>query len=399
MSDRVDSLRERVREPAVDDAAVERVWVGAGRVRGARARRRAAVTVSAAAALVIGAIAARPRSTSAGEGVTRINGESLAFRAIDRAQSIDLSDGSTLTARARTPLAIVANDGARVEWRMGEGAVHFSVRPRGPRRWTIDAGLARISVIGTQFDVERAPHALDVRCIEGTVRVESSLLPEGARVLHAGDAIRVSDAPPEPVVRTVDADASSVTDAAASSTVAVDRAIDDAGGPQPRVARPSQPRADDRAWRSLAQHGEYDRAYALLGHEGVARESSASSPDDLLALADVARLSGHPADAVAPLETLLSRHGRDGAAPLAAYTLGRVLLSLSRAADAAAAFDRALSLGAPRAIEEDARLQLVRARAAAGDRAGAQRAADDFRARYGETRGAQSLQRWLGTTP
>lgn len=397
MSERGDSLRERVREPAVDDSAIERVMLGAGRVRRARARRRAALTVSAAAAIVLGAFVARQRSTGGASvvaGVTRINGESLAIAQIDRAQSIALSDGSTLTARERTPLAVVANDGTRVAWRMGEGAVHFSVRPRGPRRWTIDAGLARISVIGTQFDLERAPHSLDVRCTEGTVRVESPLLPEGARLLHAGESLRVSDARTEPVAQEVVPDAATA-DAATSSS---GNGNEDGGAPQ-RVGRPAQPRAEERAWRALAQHGDYDRAYALLGHDGVARESTASSPDDLLALADVARLSGHPADAVAPLETLLSRHGRDDAAPLAAYTLGRVLLSLSRASDAAHAFDRALSLGAPRAIEEDARLQLVRARAAAGDRAGAQRAADDFRARYGEARGAQSLQRWLGTTP
>lgn len=390
-------LRDRVGEPVVDDAAIDRVMAGVGRVRKARARNRAAMTVAVASGVLLAVAAVGRRATTEATlatvqpaaGVTRLGGESLAIRTLDRTQSVALSDGSTLWLAPRAQLAVIANDGTRVDWRLASGAAHFSVRPRGPRRWTVDAGLARISVIGTQFDVDRAPHSVDVRCTEGTVRVESSLLPEGVRVLHAGDHVLVSDEPPPVVRATADAQSAVEVDAAADASSAIGR---------PSRATPSRT-DDDRAWRALAEHGDYGRAYELLGHEGVERESRVSSPEDLLALADVARLSGHPADAVAPLEALLAHHGRDGSAPLAAYTLGRVLLSLSRPADAARAFDRALAIGAPRAIEEDARLQLVRALAAAGDRAGAQRAAEDFRTRYGESRSAQSLQRWVGTTP
>ena len=96
----------------------------------------------------------------------------------------------------------------------------------------------------------------------------------------------------------------------------------------------------------------------------------------MLALADVARLSGHPREAVAPLERILTDFAHDPQAPLAAFALGRLELdALDRPRAAAAALESALALGVPRSLREDVRARLVEAHERAGDGEGARAAA------------------------
>src|SRR5262249_31948469 len=156
--------------------------------------------------------------------------------------------------------------------------------------------------------------------------------------------------------------------------------------------------ADD--WQSLAKNGDYAQAYDKLGAPGIARATPKASVDELLALADVARLSGHPADAVAPLGRVIAENPKDTRAPLAAFTLGRLELdTLGHPAPAAEAFARAIALGLPVNLVEDAYARLVEARAKAGDTAGAQAAADEYdRAFPGGSR-STTMRRWLGGSP
>jgi transmembrane sensor len=265
-----------------------------------------------------------------------------------------------------------------------------------------------VSVIGTEFVVDRTADHVRVAVSEGVVRVETSGIESIIHRLTAGQSVVIGRAP------TLSSDASTSAEPSAAEPLDEDvraasaaleagaMSSDDASvdptntSDASRASRTNGVAAQRPAWRSLAEQGEYNRAYELLGSNGVARASAGSSSDSLLALADVARLSGHPAEAVAPLEQLLREHPSDGAAPLAAYTLGRVFASLSRHEEAARSFDRALSLGAPRAIEEDVRWLLVRARSASGDRAAAQRAADEYRARFSDGRHARAIDALLG---
>ena len=82
---------------------------------------------------------------------------------------------------------------------------------------------------------------------------------------------------------------------------------------------------------------------------------------DLFALADVARLSGHPAEAVAPLQRIVDGFAADRQAPLAAFALGRLQLDdLDQPRAAAASFSRALELGAPQSLRDAVRTRLDR---------------------------------------
>ena len=108
---------------------------------------------------------------------------------------------------------------------------------------------------------------------------------------------------------------------------------------------------------------------------------------DLLVLADVARLSGHATEAIAPLERILREFPRDPQAPLAALALGRLELdTLDRPAKAATALNLALSLGVPHSLREDVRTRLVEAYARAGNRAAARAAGAAYLREYPDGR-------------
>ncbi|MGD0839089.1 MAG: hypothetical protein ABSB49_20835, partial [Polyangia bacterium] len=125
-------------------------------------------------------------------------------------------------------------------------------------------------------------------------------------------------------------------------------------------------------------------------------ESRRLGVDDLLALADVARLSGHPAEAVLPLQRILSDFARDAQAPLAAFALGRLELDgLGHPQAAVSAFGRALALGIPSSLREDARARLVEADVRAGDTEAARRAGAAYLAEFPKGRHVHAVQTWL----
>jgi hypothetical protein len=152
------------------------------------------------------------------------------------------------------------------------------------------------------------------------------------------------------------------------------------------------------SWRDLASRGDNAQAYAALGAAGVASAARSASVDDLFALADVARLSGHASEARLPLERIVAEHPKDGRAPLAALTLGRVeLRALGQPQAASEALAKAIALGLPRGIAEEAYALLVEARGTAGDRAGARAAFAEYTARFPEEAKARAdtLRRWV----
>ena len=166
--------------------------------------------------------------------------------------------------------------------------------------------------------------------------------------------------------------------------------------PAPRTAPPDAVGASELLWREEAARGHHAEAYRLLGSSGIEREvGRAASSEDLFTLADVARLSGHPERARAPLLRLLELYPRDARATLAAATLGRIELDLGQPASAARAFERALALGAPLALEEDLRARLVESWTRAGDRQAARAAGENYRQRFPDGRRKAEVERWL----
>jgi transmembrane sensor len=152
--------------------------------------------------------------------------------------------------------------------------------------------------------------------------------------------------------------------------VAASDATDNANSgvvPRARVPRPKHSAGRDEApravWRSLSQSGDYEGAYQLLA-QGTAVDDNSEA---LMDAADAARLSGHPDASVTYLRRVLRNHRESPVAPLAAFTLGRVLLErLGQPSEAADAFATARSLAPEGSLAQDALAREVEAWSKAG---------------------------------
>jgi transmembrane sensor len=211
-----------------------------------------------------------------------------------------------------------------------KGGARFVVPHDAVHPLRVRVGSAVVEDVGTVFTVRRLTDtAAEVEVDEGRVRVTSR-----------GGSFEVA--------------------ASERRTFEID--VPDAGTREPHA--PEAPaHAAPPAWRPLAESGRYGEAYeSLKGATRTVRDEAG----DLLLAADVARLSGHPADAVPFLERVLRSQPNDPRAGLAAFTLGRVLLDeLGRPGEAATAFARAAKAGGP--LAEDALAREVEASSRAGD--------------------------------
>jgi len=286
-----------------------------------------------------------------------------------------LADGSQILVDPGGRLEPLASSGSELVVRLVRGDAGFDVVPGGPRRWIVEAGIARVEVVGTRFHVARTAEGVRVRVERGIVLVRSARLPDGVARVEAGQEVDVRAAL-----------------VIGSSAVPAQSPLPPPSSSALRVSGPG--------WREEAARGRHAEAYALLGESGIEREAKlAASSEDLFTLADVARLSGHPERARAPLERVLDVYPRDSRAALAAATLGRIELDLGQPSRAAHAFERALVIGPPLALEEDLRARLVESWARAGNPAAARATGEDYRRRFPNGRHLVDIERWLKGQP
>jgi transmembrane sensor len=367
-------IAERVEDPS---AALQAVRVR--RERKAARRRRARIGVAIAAVLIAGGVpglwSLSTRQHEQSGALQLAGGAALpptvqptgAFRALA------LSDGSWLSVAVGARVDVLESSADVFSLSLREGRARFDVRPGGTRRWRVTCGRITIEVVGTAFVAERDATRVRVSVSRGAVLVRGDDVPDGVQRLNAGQSFELAPAP----------SATPRVAALAPRDVAAD----------PPSAREKSP---DPGWRTAARHGQWSAAWKRLTPSGLTRESvHAPGVDDLLLLADVARLSGHPREAVAPLERIASEHASDPRAALAAFTLATLRLDhLKQPRLAAESMTRALELGLPRALAQDARARLVEAHARAGHRDAARAAAAEYRLRHPRGPRADDVERW-----
>ncbi|MEM9860281.1 MAG: FecR domain-containing protein [Myxococcota bacterium] len=315
-----------------------------------RRRQAAAVVVPVAAAAVL-AFLLWPRTDG---------GEPPSVRS-----TLSFEDGSWARTVGAESLARIAHDEpTRSELRLERGDVEVDVVRNEQRVFEVVAGEVRVRVLGTRFFVERSGERVRVRVIRGHVRVSWS---SGRRELMAGDSGLFP--PVESEQGRTGAREETETQV---EPVQVEPSVQNEAE---SASRPSG------AWRTRAARNDFSGAYRALRSEGF--DTVRNTAEDLMLAADVARLSGHPGQAVAPLRRILSRHRRDARAPLAAFTLGRVLAEdLGRPAQAAREFRRARSLAPSGPLYGDAMIREAEARVAAGQRDEAQALAEGYLERF-----------------
>jgi transmembrane sensor len=304
--------------PGLSDRDVDRLVEGARRRRRGRTIRRAALlTTTAACALLLVAVVARRSPIPAEPPIAHGGPAPTPPASVER--TLRLHDGSKATPLDRaSEIAVVAETAAHVGLALARGAGRFEVAPRPERTFTVDAGEVTITVVGTVFSVERIADRVGVSVERGTVRVEWA---GGLRVLNRGEGgwfpPLAAVAPPEPKE------------------------------PRRAVAKPDKAR-----------------------HEATPESPTAEKVEtagELLLAADSLRVAGHADQAVLLLRRILSEHPGDPRAPLAAFTLGRVLLmELGRPREAATAFAEVRRMSPDGAFAEDALAREVEAWSEAG---------------------------------
>jgi transmembrane sensor len=263
------------------------------------------------------------------------------------------------------------------------GGARFQVVHDPTRVFRVRSGDVQVDVLGTTFTVERLEDRVRVAVEQGRVRVrwaqgqlelgpgQSGTFPPpfatGDRAplqRPEGQAARPASRGAPPV-----GEPHRVAAHVAAAQVPAPAAETTATGP-----------AGPADWLTLAHEGRFDRAYLALPAEGP---GAAQGPAELLLWADVARLSHHPQDAVAPLRRCIREHSGDPRAPLAAFTLGRVLLDeLGHPREAADAFRESQDLGPGGPLAEDALAREVAAWSQAGEPLRARESAQIYLQKY-----------------
>jgi transmembrane sensor len=355
-------LKDQLVDPTREEA-LARIWrrIDAHVPRTTAGRRAGWLITSAVAAAAVGVIVwAIPGGD---HGPLRFaDGRPLsAVEAPAEGAVLSMSDGSMVGLAGGARLTPLESTGTSFVAVLERGTAHFEVHPGGPRRWQIECGLATVEVVGTGFSCEREPGHLRVAVRHGVVLVRGEKVRDRAQRLIAGESLEVSDGRPAvapPPVAPAAPPAEPETESAPAGTPTI---------------------VINVHWRELARAGRQREAFAALGSRGLVKETRQSGVADLLLLADVARLSGHPHEAVGPFERILDVYPRDAQAPLAAFALGRLELdTLNAPARAATALQRALDLGVPHSLREDVRARLVEAHARSGNRAATRVAAEAY---------------------
>lgn len=277
-----------------------------------------------------------------------------------------LRDGSRITMETPdTRITKQRESLTEMSFQLAAGAARFEVARRPERVFRVEAGLVRVEVLGTSFRVERRHDQALVSVERGRVRVT---WPGASRDLFAGQS---GSFPPEEAAESLAA--SSASRAVPSSLAAIPSAL---------------------SISPTALPAPVPDASARLERRTVASEppSEIASAEALFGAADRARAEGRTLDATRALRELTRRYPRDAHAPLAAFTLGRLLLdNLHQASDAARAFAQARALaGGNGALAEDALAREAEAWQVAGNAREAARCAELYRARY--PRGAHAKQ-------
>jgi len=330
----------------------------------------------------------------------------------DEGKVVQLSDGSlasTLDSSSRLTLLSTQPDQVRILLR---GAASFQVAKNPKRLYRVETERVAVEVLGTRFVVkELLDRRVHVAVAEGRVRV---LWDKQQRELGPGSSSEFpiplehpqpdsGTAPPLPA-----SDSAVPVEAAREASVAAAESTSRPGFVPLRAARvsavgspklglvPAAPAPE--SWKSLAEQGKFELAY----HQAFKRNSTDGflrdgdlDPADLLLLADVARFSAHPSDAVAPLQQLLRQHPKDPRSPLASFTLGRILLDdLGQPREAAQSFRHAEELDPEGPLSQDALGREVEAWSRAGEQSAARSRAEEYVRRYPSGRRLRSVRRY-----
>lgn len=431
-------IKKVLRDTSPDDLALQRMWASVRRRSGGEQRPRRLVLVTAmaaAAAVLIGFGLGRWSGRDPNPPGPLYLADRTAIPVLEQpAQAgaplvIQTTDGSRISLDPGTRLEPIDNDGRFFRAQLHRGRAHLDVRAGDPRRWVIEAGRVSVEIIGSKVAIYRAERRYEVEVYEGAVMVWGPAVTGGARRLGAGQSLKVEEspaspqavaappvslglAPRAPLVPQVPQVPQASPPASVSPQVPKASRLPTLKVPQPPqeglgAAEAQRPPEEPRPLPSPAPAAPEPAVGQTTPVSPPSPSTSSPAPssppalaplsaEDLIALADMARQSGHPRDALPLLDRVVSEHPHDPRAALAAFTRGRIESDdLSEPARAAASFRQALTLAPPQALAEDAYARLVEALLQAGQRSAAEAAATEYHTRFPAGRYRERMRQWL----
>jgi transmembrane sensor len=357
-----------------DDTRTERLLASVHtRIDRRKRAWRAAIASTAVAAVVCASLVAlRPKRTA---GSTNALHDAPAQVASSNA--IHLGDGSEITLDPATAeIRVVEESASRIVVDLVRGTSRYAVVPNADRAFEVHAGSVTVTVVGTEFIVERRGETTWVEVSRGKVRVTWG---EERAFLVAGESGTFPRA-------------NAPSAAGSTSEIALPNAADDAHAAGDEIDAPAArgPQVK-QVYRSRVARKDYRGAYVVLSRNPIL---AGDSVEDLLVAADVARLSDHPSEAVPYLQRVIREHPRDERAPLAGFTLGRTLGGLGRTEEAMNMFGRVRSAWPKSPLAEDALLRQAEAASQLGDFGAARRLAEQYDRDYPNGRRRSEVRRY-----
>ena len=297
---------------------------------------------------------------------------------------LTFSEGSSVVLREGSRARVLAADasGARVLLESGEAEVSIQHRVGRKARWNVEAGPYRVLVTGTRFRVgwNASEQSFGLDLHEGNVVVSSNRCLEGDRVVRAVETLTLSCAAVSKVT-------SSAAGDVAPNTAKPEAAPTTANFPSTNAkaslhAQVAETEALD-AFREPLAAGRFAEALRLAERADFARVMVTADRNDLLQLADAARLSGRVDRAVQALTTVRQRFAGSEEAANAAFSLGRIAFDQQKAySEASRWFSAYLAEQPGGPLMGDAFGRLIEARERSGDLAGAQTDAERYLRRF-----------------
>ncbi len=327
------------------------------------------------------------------------------------------SDGSRveLRPRGRARILQLSPKGAEVVLEAGQASV--AVVPTTESDWRVRSGPFVVEVKGTRFDVswDAASDRFELSLHEGHVTISGCGFLDG-QPLSAGQVARASCASKALTIESLRPSRAAVSSVHSSHELLLEPPSSPDGAVSAEaqhleVAPPRQTEMNERSasmgrdpslsptrWQDLARAGHAAEAFEQVALSGFETQCQRAGREELLLLANSARLSGHRPQARHAYGTLRSRFGGSGEAAQAAFELGRLDGLAGRPAAAAAWFETYLreqpdGQWAPLALG-----RLIEMQVASGDRAGAARSAREYSKRFPNGPHARAAQQVLDAT-
>ncbi len=328
--------------------------------------RRGGLGVLLAAAAVGGALVLllRPAPPPPPPGAV---GAGSTFSAPDgAAMTLTFSEASQVTLAAGGTGTLEALDDQHVDVRLEHGHLDAHVTKHTGRVWRYLAGPYQVRVVGTVLSVSWQPdtHWLEVSVDEGAVEVSGPgfdgpiTVRRGEKVHRGGEQAQAAREPGSPKPEAEHEE----KPVAEEPSPAPARTPPHAAPHSAAAPRPGETRVDVQAppaaapdWQQLLRAGDRKKALEAAEQAGVLTRPDILSSNELLRLADAARLEHHPS-----AETLLARcvERGGGEGGEAAFLLGKLQQDRGELAAAVGSFRDAQRLD-PATYDEPASGRLI----------------------------------------